>query len=89
MILKIISTEKKQKDWANYIPTVGFVLHSSMHHLTNYKPLMHLIGRKPKLPSEIKQCDQDVPKNLDFTEEEVKMLLQFVTEHKFHNLVKM
>ena len=80
MILKMISTEKKQKDWINYLPTLTFVLHSLMHHVTNYEPLMLLISRKPKLPSECTQYDEDVLKNLDFTEEEVEMMLQVVTE---------
>ena len=69
MILKMISTKKKQKDWVNYLPSVAFALHSLMHHVTNYEPLMLLIGRKPKLPSECTQYDKDVLKNLDFTEE--------------------
>ena len=87
-ILKMIGTEKKQKDWVNYLLTVAFALHSSMHRVTNYEPLMLLIGRKCKLPSECTQHDEDVRKNLDFTEE-VEILSQVVTEDNFHNLVKM
>ena len=81
--------KQQQKDWVSYLPTVAFALHLLMHHVTNYEPLMLLIGRKPKLPSECTQYDEDVLKNLDFTEEEVEMLSQVVTEDNFHNLVKM
>ena len=59
-----------------------------MHYVTNYEPFMPLIGRKPKLPSECTQYNEDVLKNPDFTEE-VNMLSQVVTEDNFHNLVKM
>ena len=50
IILKMISTERKQTDWVNYLPTVAFALHSSLHHVTNYEPLRLVIGCKPKLP---------------------------------------
>ena len=50
---------------------------------------MLLIGRKPKLSSECTKYDEDFLKNPDFTEEEVEMLSQVVTEDNFHNLVKM
>ena len=50
---------------------------------------MPLIGRKPKLPSECTQYNEDVLKNPDFTEEEVNMLSQVVAEDNFCNLVKM
>ena len=60
-----------------------------MHHVTNYEPLMLLIGRKPKLTSECTQYNEDILKNPDFTEEEVEILSQVVTEDNFHNLVKM
>ena len=73
----------------HYLPTVVFVLHSSMHHITNYEPLMLLIGCKPKLPSECTQYEEDVLKNLDFTEEEIKLLSQTVTQENFHSLVEM
>ena len=89
MILKMISTERKQKDWVNYLPTVAFALHSSMHHITNYEPLRLLIGCKPKLPSECTQYEEDVLKNLDFTEEEIELLSQTVTQENFHSLVEM
>ena len=89
MILKMISTERKQKDWVNYLPTVAFALHSSMHHITNYEPLRLVIGHKPKLPSECTQYEEDVLKNLDFTEEEIELLSQTVTQENFHNLVEM
>ena len=49
MILKMISSENKQRDWVNYLPTVAFTIQSSMHHVTNYEPLMLLIGHKLKL----------------------------------------
>ena len=61
MILKMISSENKQKDWVNYLPTVAFAIHSSMYHVTNYEPLMLQIGQKPKLPSECTQFEEDVP----------------------------
>ena len=89
IILKMISTERKQKDWVNFLPIVAFALHSSMHHITNYEPLMHLIGHKPKLPSECTQHEEDVLKNLDFTEEEIELLSQTVTQQNFHSLVEM
>ena len=89
MILKMISAERKQKDWVNYLPTVALALHSSMYHIINYEPLMHLIGHKPKLPSECTQYEEDVLKNPDFTEEEIELLSQTVTEENFHNLVEM
>ena len=59
-----------------------------MHHVTNYEPLMLLIGHKPKLPSECTQYE-DVLKNLDFTEEEIELLSQTVTQENFHSLVEM
>ena len=66
MILKMISSERKQIYWVNYLPTVTFALHSSMHHITNYEPLMLLIGHKPKLPSECTQYKEDVLKKFRF-----------------------
>ena len=87
MILKMISTERKQRDWVNFLPTVAFVWHSSVHHMTNYEPLMLLISCKPKLPSECTQYEDDVLKNPDFTKEEIELLSQTVTEENFHNLV--
>ena len=89
MILKMISTERKQKDWVNFLPTAAFALHSSMHHVTNYEPLMLLIGHKPKLPSECTQYEEDVLNNLHFTEEEIELLSQTVTQENFHSLVEM
>ena len=89
MILKMISTERKQKDWVNYLPTVAFALRSSMHHITNYEQLRLVIGHKPKLPSECTQYEEDVLKNPDFTEEEIELLSQTVTQENFHNLVEM
>ena len=89
MILKMISTERKQKDWVNYLPTVAFSLCSSMHHITNYEPLRLVIGCKPKLPSECTQYEEDVLQKLDFTEEEIELLSQTVTQENFHNLVEM
>ena len=88
MILKMISTERKQKDWVNYLPTVAFVC-SSMHHITNYEPLRLVIGHKPKLPSECTQYEEDVLKNPDFTEDEIELLSQTVTQENFHNLAEM
>ena len=89
MILRMISTERKQKDWVNYLPTVAFALCSSMHHVTNYEPLRLFIGCKPKLPSEYTQYEEDALKNPDFTEEEIELLSQTVTQENFHNLVEM
>ena len=60
-----------------------------MHHITNYEPLMLFISHKPKLPSECTQYEEDVLKNLDFTEEEIELLSQTVTEENFPNLVEM
>ena len=85
MILKMISTERKQKDWVNYLPTVVFALRSSMHHVTNYETLRLVIGRKSKLPSGCTQYEEDVLKNL----EEIELLSQTVTQENFHNLVEM
>ena len=60
-----------------------------MHHVTNYEPLMLLIGCKPKLPVECTQYEEDVLQNPDFTAEEVEMLSQCITEDTFQNMVKM
>ena len=60
-----------------------------MHHVTNYEPLRLLIGHKYKLPSECIQYKEDVLKNPDFTEEEIELLSQTVTQENFHSLVEM
>ena len=73
----------------NYLPTVAFTIHSSMHHVTNYEPLMLLIGQKPKLLAECTQFEEDVPQNADFTAEEVEMLSQCITDNTFHNIMEM
>ena len=89
LILKMISSENKQRDWVNYLPTVAFTIQSSMHHVTNYEPLMFLIGHKPKLPVECTQYEEDVLQSPDFIAEEVEMLSQHITEDTFQNMVKM
>ena len=66
-----------------------FALCYSMYHVTNYEPLMVLIGRKPKLPSECTQYEEDVLKNLDFTEEEIELMSQTVTQENLHSMVEM
>ena len=60
-----------------------------MHHVTNYEPLMLLIGCKPKLPVECTQYEEDVLQNSDFTAEDVEMLSQYITEDTFQNMLKM
>ena len=70
----------------NYLATVAFALHSSMHHVMNYEPLMLLISHKCKLPSECTQYEEDVLKNPDFTDEEIELLSQTVTGGKLSQL---
>ena len=53
IILKMMRKENKQKDWVRYLPTVTFAIRTSKHSSTNYEPLMVMIGRKAKLPTNI------------------------------------
>ena len=52
MILKMLCENNKQRDWVDYLPTVGFALCTSIHKSTNYEPLVLLLGRKLKIPVE-------------------------------------
>ena len=52
MIIKMLHENKKQRDWAEYLPTVAFALHTSIHKSMNYEPL--LLGQKPKIQWSVK-----------------------------------
>ena len=85
MILKMLCENNKQRDWVDYLPTVGFALRTSICKSTNYEPLVLLLGRKPKIPVECHNYGDEiknVPDAPDISEEKKNnMIGGFQQEH--------
>ena len=44
MIVKMLCKNKKLRHWVEYLPTVAFALHTSIHKSMYYEPLALLLG---------------------------------------------
>ena len=79
MILKMLRENMKQRDWVEYLPTIAFALHTSIHKSTNYEPLALLLGQKPKIPVECQDYGDEIKNVLDkpdISEEEKNNMIE-------------
>ena len=86
MIIKMLHKNKKQRDWVEYLPTVAFVLHTSIHKSMNYKPLALLLGQKPKIPVECQDYGDEIKIVLDepdISEEEKNNMIEGFQQQHF------
>ena len=79
MIFKMLHENMKQGDWVEYLPTVAFALHTSIHKSTNSKPLALLLRQKPKIPVECQDYGEEIKNVLDkpnISEEEKNNMIE-------------
>ena len=58
-----------------------------MHKSTNYQPIHLLIGRRPKMPPECINYSTDIKDTANFTDEEVKMVMDGVSDENLKCLI--
>ena len=58
-----------------------------MHKSTNYQPIQLLISRRPKMPVECINYSTDIKDINDFTDEEVEMVLDSVSDENLKHLI--
>ena len=57
--------KKEAKRLVEYLPTVAFALHTSVHKSTNYEPLALLLGRKSRIPVDCHDYEAETKNVLD------------------------
>ena len=70
----------QQEDWPDFVQTCAWNIQSNVHKSTNYQPIHLLIGRRPKMPPECINYSTDIKDTANFTDEEVKMVMDDVSD---------
>ena len=77
----------KQDDWPDFVHTVAWSIQSNVHKSMNYQPIHLLIGRRPKMPAECINHSTDIEDIDDFTDEEVKMVMDSMSDKNIKCLI--
>ena len=77
----------QQENWPDFVQTCAWNIRSNVHKSTNYQPIHLLIGRRPKMPPECINYSTDVKDTMDFTDEEVKMVMDGVSGENLKCLI--
>ena len=77
----------QQEDWPDFVQTCAWNIQSNVHKSTSYQPIHLLIGRRPKMPPECINYSTDIKDTADFTDEEVKMVLDGVSGENLKCLI--
>ena len=83
----IIKSLDQQKDWPDFVQTCAWNIRSYVHKSTNYQPIHLLISRRPKMPPECINYSTDIKDIEDFTDEEVKMVMDGVSDENLKCLI--
>ena len=90
MIVKMLHRNKKQRHWAEYLPRVAFAVCTNIHKSMNYKPLVLLLGWKPKIPMECQDYGDEIKNVLDepdISEEEKNNIIEGFQQWHFAALL--
>ena len=77
----------QQEDWPDFVQTCAWNIQSNVHKSTNYQPIHLLIGRRPKMPPEYINYSTDIKDIDNFTDEEVKMVMDSVSDENLKHLI--
>ena len=77
----------KQDGWPDFVETVAWNIQSNVHKSMNYQPIHLLIGRRPKMPVECINYSTDITDIDDFTDEEVKMVMDSMSNENLKQLI--
>ena len=77
----------QQEDWPDFVQTCAWNIRSNVHKSTNYQPIHLLIGRRPKMLPECINYSTDIKDTADFTDEEVKMVMDGVSDENLKCLI--
>ena len=78
----------QQEDWSDFVQTCAWNIRSNVHKSANYQPIHLLIGRRPKMPPECINYFTDIKDTADFTDEEVKMVIDGVSDENLKCLIE-
>ena len=78
----------KQDDWPDFVQTFAWNIQSNVHKSMNYQPIHLLIGRRPKMAVECINYSTDIKDIDDFTDEEVKMVMDSVSNENPKHLIE-
>ena len=77
----------QQEDWPDFVQTCAWDIQSNVYKSTNYQPIHLLIGRRPKMPPECINYSTNIKDSTDFTDEEVKMVMDGVSDENLKHLI--
>ena len=77
----------QQEDWPDFVQTFAWNIRCNVHKSTKYQPIHLLIGRRPKMPPECINYSTDIKDTANFTDEEVKMVMDGVSDENLKCLV--
>ena len=78
----------QQEDWPDFVQTCAWNIRSNVHKKsTNDQPIHLLIGRRPKMPPECINYSTDIKDTADFTDEEVNMVMDRVSDENLKCLI--
>ena len=77
----------QQEDWPNFVQTCAWNIQSNVHKSTNYQPIHLLIGRRCNMPPECINYSTNKKDRADFTDEEVKMVMDGVSDENLKCLI--
>ena len=83
----IVKGLNKQDDWPDFVQTVAWNIQSNVHKSTNYQPIHLLIGRRPQMPVECINYLTGIKDINDFTDEEVKMVMENMSDKNLKCLI--
>ena len=77
----------QQENWPDFVKTCVWNIPSNVHKSTNYQPIHLLIGRRPKMPPECINYTTDIKDTANFTDREVKMVVDGVSNENLKFLI--
>ena len=83
----MIKSLDQQEDWPGFVQTCAWNIQSNVHKSTNYQPIHFLIGRRSKMPPECINYSTDIKDTVNFTDEELKMGTDGVSDKNLKCLI--
>ena len=77
----------QQEDWLDFVQKVAWNIQSNVHKSTNYQLIHLLIDRRPKMPPECNNYSTDIKDINDFTDEEVNMAMDGMSDKNLKCLI--